>query len=99
MPGREGLGVEEEGQAGFPGTSAMACPSPFPVTECQSHTGGAGTEPDSRVGTRQTSSLRPRLGSQARAVCAETGKGCMSGGDALGRPCHRLQPERVTPGA
>ena len=81
--------MEGEVLARFPGRSTMACPTPG--TEGQSRTGGAGTEPDSRVGTRQTSSLRPQLGSQARAVYDGTGKGCMSGGDVLGCQCHHLQ--------
>ena len=68
--------MEEEVLVSFP-AQRHGLPHPLPVTECQSHTGGAGTEPDSHMGTRQTSSLRPRLGSRARAVCDGTGKGCM----------------------
>lgn len=90
MFGQEGLRVEEEVPASFPGISTMACPTP--VTEGQSRAGGAGTEPESHVGTRQTSSLRPQLGSQARAVYDGTGKGCMSGGDVLG--CRRYHPQQ-----
>lgn len=78
---QEGLRVEEEVLVSL--HRIMACPTPLPVTECQSHTGGAGTEPDSHMGTRQTSSLRPRLGSQARVVCDGTGRGCMKQGEVL----------------
>lgn len=83
MPGQEGLKLEEKVLASSPGTGAMACRTLPPHHWVSEPHWQVGTEPGSRVGTCQTSSFRPWLGSQAQAVLYMVGQGKDAGGGVM----------------